>query len=125
MAEVDLVSGEENEEEEGGEEVPPQRKGKKKAESSPFTPKEKFSKKRKTAVSDPEKERTSSKCRKKSQRKIAIIGRDEWFVGLMVLKGRVIDPAVVTMFRMKELMEKLEVQRWTHLFLSPLSVIYG
>ncbi|XP_075092293.1 anaphase-promoting complex subunit 11 [Nicotiana tabacum] len=40
----------------------------------------------------------------------------------MMLKGRVIDPAVVTMFGTKEL---LEVQGWTYLFLCSLTVIYG
>lgn len=46
------------------------------------------------------------------------------FVGLMMLKDRVIAPAVVTMFGMKQLLEKLEVQGWTHLFLFPLYVMY-
>lgn len=42
-----------------------------------------------------------------------------------MLKGRVIDPATVNMFDIKELLEKIENQGWTHLFVCPLPVMYG
>lgn len=36
-----------------------------------------------------------------------------------------IDLATSEILRMKELLEKLECQKWTHLFLCPLPMIYG
>lgn len=124
VEDVDLVNGEEDEEDEE-EEVPLQGKGKKKDGSSIITPKEKSAKKGKVGVSDPEVKGTSCKRRKRTQRKIDIVGREEWFAGLIMLKGRVIDPVVVVMFGMKELLEKLEVQGWTHLFLCIFLAMYG
>lgn len=62
---------------------------------------------------------------KKTERKIFIMGREERFTGLVMLKGRVIYPVIVTLFGMKELMEKLKIHEWMHLFLCPLVVIYG
>lgn len=96
---VNMVS--ENEEEEGEEdeeEVPLQQKGKKNDELSSVTPKEKSSKNRKAVVSDPKMKGTSSKQRKKTQKKVPIVGREEWFAGLIMLRGRLIYPAVVTVF---------------------------
>ncbi|OIT27548.1 hypothetical protein A4A49_21302 [Nicotiana attenuata] len=124
VEEVNLVSGDEEDEEEE-EELPLQGKGKKKAESSAATPKGKCAKKRKLQSLMIKGKGTSSKRRKETQRKIAIVGREEWFAGLMMLKGRVIDPAMMTMFGIKELLEKMKVHGWTHLFLFSLPIMYG
>lgn len=78
----------------------------------------------KPAVSAFELKGTSSKHRKKTQSKISIVGRDEWFTRMIILKGRVINPATMNVFGMNELMEKIKNQGWTHLFMCSLLVIY-
>lgn len=42
-----------------------------------------------------------------------------------MLKGRVIELVTVNMFDMKELLDTIENQGWTHLFVCPLPVMYG
>lgn len=37
------------------------------------------------------------------------MGREDWFSGLIMVKGRVIDPATITMFGMKELLKNLRI----------------
>lgn len=53
------------------------------------------------------------------------MGRENWFLGLIILKGRVIGLTTIEMFVMKDLMERTENQKWTHLLLCIFSVMYG
>lgn len=48
-----------------------------------------------------------------------------WFSSQLLLKDRVIDPKIVRGSGKKELLEKLEFQKWTHLFLLSDPVIHG
>lgn len=57
---------------------------------------------------------TNSKHQKKTKKNIVIVGKVCSFNGLMILKGGVIDLATFEMFRIKEFLEKLEHQKWSH-----------
>lgn len=41
-------------------------------------------------------------------KKVTVDGRNIWFSGLMLLKGRVIEPTIVDRYGMKELLEKVK-----------------
>lgn len=63
---------------------------------------------KKSAISEYEAKGASSKRTKKTQEKYFVIDRVECFDGIIILKGRVIDTAVVGMFGIEELLEKIE-----------------
>lgn len=100
------MSEEDKKEEEEEEEVPLQKEAKEKAGSSSATPKKQRNPKKKKQMSL--QKDIQFQTQKKTKKKIVVVGKEYWFSGLKMLKGRVMDPATSEIFGMKEFLEKLK-----------------